>query len=151
MQPLGIGSDFTPPLLVHNPPLLAPWSLACSEHAENETVMVGPCPSFYAYVNDRASLMDQGSSCLHPWLLFGPYSSPFRLFPWRHPQSSPLVCLLKLRFLHTSRLAPRTRERRKVTRTVCACLSPFCPDNLAATLSSEPLKLPIYPVCHLRL
>lgn len=70
--------------------------------------------------------MDQGPSHLHPWLLLGPYSRPFRLFPWSHPQYSPLVSLLKLRFLHTSRLAPQTGERRKVARTVCACLSPFC-------------------------
>ena len=125
-QLLGIGSDFSPASACGQPTIACTLEPCLQWACWKWDRMVGPCPSFYTCVNDRASLMDQGPSHLHPWLLLGPYSRPFRLFPWSHPEYSPLVSLLKLRFLHTSRLAPQTGERRKVARTVCACLSPFC-------------------------
>ena len=58
--------------------------------------MAGQCSSLHACINNGASVVDQGQSCVHLRLLLRPHSSPLRLSPWSQPQSP--VCLLKPKF-----------------------------------------------------
>ena len=71
------------------------------EQADNETAMVYPCLSF-PVLTVGLLWWTHAPSCMCPQLQPRTHSRPFGMSPFGQTESSPWICLLKLKFQHWS-------------------------------------------------